>query len=124
VDTIRVLVNPKTEKGPHFDESLSEALGRNLSKGEIESLKKLVTKMEVDPDFHFDVAHWLRCLDFTCDRIGFIFANNLEKPLGLMRAEDPNSAVATVAERIDALVSFAFSDEYLQVRRLIGHNID
>ncbi len=124
VDTIRDLVNPKPKKGPHFDEQLSDALSRNLSKSEIQSLKKLVTKMEANPDFHFDVAHWLRCLDFTCDRIGFIFANNLEKPLSLMRVEDPKSAVATVAERIDALVSFAFSDEYMQVRRLIGHNID
>ena len=124
LDTIRTMVNPDGEPHPHFDEQLSEALSRNLSKGEIESLKKLVTKMEADPDFHFDVSNWLRSLDFTCDRIGFIFANNLEKPLSLMRAEDPSVSVASVAERIDALVSFAFSDEYMQVRRLIGHNID
>lgn len=124
VDTVRMLVKPKTEGLTQVDEQLADALQRNLSKSEMGSLEKLVTKMEADPDFHFDVAQWLRCMDFTCDRIGFIFANNLEKPLNLMRAEDPSMAVASVAERIDAIVSFAFSDEYLQVRRLIGHNID
>ena len=123
VDTVRCLVDRKKSL-PHRDEQLTEALGHNLSKGELKSLGKLVGKMEREPEHHFDVAHWLRCVDFTGDRIGFIFANNLEKPLSIIRKEDPKASVATVAERIDALVSFAFSDEYMQVRRLIGHNID
>jgi tetratricopeptide (TPR) repeat protein len=123
VDTVRCLVDRKKSL-PHRDDQLTEALGHNLSKSELKSLSKLVAKMELEPEAHFDVARWLRCVDFTGDRIGFIFANNLEKPLNLIRVEDPKASVATVAERLDALVSFAFSDEYMQVRRLIGHNID
>jgi len=106
------------------DVQAREALQRNLPPREVEQLTELVERMNAEPALHWDVDRYLKGMDLTADRAGLIFANDLEKSLAIIRNDAPASAAPSVGERATELIRFAYSEEYFQIRRLIGHNID
>ncbi len=123
VATLRATFDPRARTADHDTEARA-ALERNLPPREVAGLKELVARMNDDAALHFDVDRWLRAVDLTADRAGLIFANDLEKALAIIRAEPAGSAAPSVGERATELIRYAYSEEYFQVRRLIGHNID
>lgn len=123
IATLRATFDPTARNVDH-DAEARAALERNLPPREVAGLRELVARMNADPSRHFDVDRWLRAVDLTADRAGLIFANDLEKALAIIRAEPAEGAAASVGERATELIRYAYSEEYFQVRRLIGHNID
>ncbi|MCB9550319.1 MAG: hypothetical protein H6705_00095 [Myxococcales bacterium] len=123
IATLRATFDPTARNVDH-DAEARAALERNLPPREVTGLRELVARMNADPSRHFDVDRWLRAVDLTADRAGLIFANDLEKALAIIRAEPADSAAVSVGERATELIRYAYSEEYFQVRRLIGHNID
>ncbi|MCA9537850.1 MAG: hypothetical protein KC620_03115 [Myxococcales bacterium] len=121
--TLRATFDPEAGDLEH-DPTLREALRRNLPPQATRALEELVQRMNEQPRLHFDIDRWLRAVDLTADRVGFIFANDLEKALANIRTGDASRVVPTVGERATELIRYAYSEEYFQVRRLIGHNID
>lgn len=123
VATLRAVVDVKARLAEH-DREAREALERNVPPRELAAISDLFQRMAADPDAHFDLDRWMRGVDLTADRAGLVFANDLEKALALIRSEPAANVAPSVGERATELIRFAYSEEYFQIRRLIGHNID
>ncbi len=123
LNTLRATFHFKSRALDH-DTQAREALQRNLPPREVQALTELVERMNDDAPRHWDVDAYLKGIDLTADRAGLIFANDLEKALAIIRNEPAHAAAPTVGERATELIRYAYSEEYFQVRRLIGHNID
>lgn len=121
--TLRATFHFKSRALDH-DVQAREALERNLPPREVQALTELVARMNEAPELHWDVDRYLKGVDLTADRAGLIFANDLEKALAIIRNDPAGIAAASVGERATELIRYAYSEEYFQVRRLIGHNID
>lgn len=121
--TLRATFHFKSRALEH-DAQVREALLRNLPPREVQALTELVERMNEDPALHWDAERYLKGIDLTADRAGLIFANDLEKALAIIRSEPAASSAPSVGERATELIRYAYSEEYFQVRRLIGHNID
>jgi len=121
--TLRATFHFKSRAVDH-DAQVREALQRNLPPREVQALTELVERMNDDAAAHWDAERYLKGIDLTADRVGLIFANDLEKALAIIRSEPAASAAPSVGERATELIRYAYSEEYFQVRRLIGHNID
>ena len=73
------------------------------------SLRMLLEALDRDAAGVHDLDRWLEALDHAADRVALLLAGDLEAAASLVGPE-----------RVDALVSFAMSDAYFELRRSVG----
>ena len=74
--------------------------------------------LETAPEL--DMKRWLTGVDLTADRVGFVLANDLKLSSAVIEASPEETATVPRKERIDDLLRYSVSDEYFELRRLIG----
>jgi hypothetical protein len=70
-----------------------------------------------------DLKKWTAAIDLTADRAGFVLAHDLELATEVIRATEEGASLP-VKERLKEIVLFAASEEYFEIRRKLGVNID
>ena len=67
-----------------------------------------------------DVGRWVRGVDMTSDRVGFILCDDLETAVELIRRAGDRAASVPVAERVRELLAYSVSPEYIELRARLG----
>jgi hypothetical protein len=86
---------------------------------EIESLRKVVTKF-VKSGEQADLKKWIRSLELTANRAGFLLANDLETSARMIQADTGGVDDIPAKEKIKELVLFSVSEEYFRLRETLG----
>lgn len=71
-----------------------------------------------------DLKRWIAGVDLTADRAGLILCNDLETAVELVRASREDSSSVAAADRIQALVLYSVSVEYLHVRKRLQISVE
>jgi hypothetical protein len=71
-----------------------------------------------------DLKRWVRGVDLTADRVGFLLSHDLETATQIVKASDESSSSVPTDERLKELVLFSVSSDYFQLRRQLGIAVD
>ena len=92
----------------------------NMQPADMELLNS-IGKRFVDAGARTDIKKWMRMVELTACRTGFLLANDLGIAARMIQAEPPMGAVdLTPKEKIDEMVRFSVSDEYFRLREALG----
>jgi len=95
------------------------ALERHLV-GPQRDILRSITRNLLETAPELDMKRWLTGVDLTADRVGFILANDLKLSSAVIEASPEDTAMISRKERIDELLRYSVSDEYFELRRLMG----
>ena len=88
----------------------------------MERLQVVVAKMLQNPN-DINTSKWVRGVDLTATRAGFLMCNDLDATIRLIQAEPMTVGMAEPAEKIRDLLEYAISEEYLTLREQLGLTI-
>lgn len=71
-----------------------------------------------------DLKRWVRGVDLTADRVGFLLSHDLETATQIVKASDPGSSSTATEDRLQELVLFSVSEHYFRLRRRLGIAVD
>src|SRR5688500_1708503 len=71
-----------------------------------------------------DLKRWVRGVDLTADRVGFLLSHDLETATQIIKASDESTSSAATEERFRELVLVSVSSQYFQLRRQVGIAVD
>jgi tetratricopeptide (TPR) repeat protein/tRNA A-37 threonylcarbamoyl transferase component Bud32 len=71
-----------------------------------------------------DLKRWVRGVDLTADRVGFVLAHDLETASQIIKASDESASAAPAGDRLTELVLFSVSSHYFQLRQQLGIAVD
>jgi len=116
------LVSPSLGAGSILPAPLNEAteaLHQDLVGGRRDALVNIATKLtKGDP---VDLKRWLASVEYTADRVGFFFCNDLQIALEMIRGNHSAAQYVSVEQRSQELVRYAVSESYLSARaRMAG----
>jgi golgin subfamily B member 1 len=94
-------------------------LRQSLSAMEAENLGKVVKRF-IKSGEQADVKKWVRGLELTACRAGFLLANDLETAAKMIQAETGGVDDIPPKEKIKELVLFSVSEEYFKLRESLG----
>ncbi|MCA9640257.1 MAG: hypothetical protein KC492_06155, partial [Myxococcales bacterium] len=97
----------------------SIAIERKFTQERRQALGQIVSEL-LQQGAALDLRRWMRGIDLTADRAGFLLCDDLPTALQVLRQAEEGDEVATRAERSKALVRFAVSPEYLRLRAQLG----
>ncbi len=98
------------------------SLERNLPGSSKKVLAELCTKL-LDHAPSLDLKRWVKAIDLTADRIGFIVADDLEMASALIQASPTHASVVSNHERVDALTTYAKSHRYYTLRQALDLDV-
>jgi tetratricopeptide (TPR) repeat protein len=116
--TLTRLVN--SDADVKFDANLLEALAETIPPAELTELGKLIQEVIHDSGRQLDISRWLESVEHTANRLGLIFANDLESAARSIKNETITFSRAKVQDRIRELVVFSLSAEYFHLRKALG----
>ena len=122
VYTLMKLVDPTANV--QADNDLLGEFNGSIPQADRAEFSKLIKKMSADPNRHLDLSGWLKALEHTVNRVGFLLANDLESAARVMKVEQGSLSKASVQERVKELILFAISPEYMALRKSLGLSID
>jgi hypothetical protein len=109
-------------RGPHVD-ALAKQIRANMQPADLELLNS-IGKRFVESGARTDIKQWIRMVELTGCRAGFLLCNSLEISARMVQAEPPMGAVElTPKEKIEELLLFAVSDQYFRLREALGIKI-
>jgi len=108
----------------HAIEPIAERIQRHLQPGPREQLGNVVHLLVSGNPSHneLNISRWWNGLDLTSDRVGFLLAGDLELAAEMISA-DPGGSELSPKDRIQHLVQFACSEDYLTLRKRLGLSI-
>jgi tetratricopeptide (TPR) repeat protein len=107
---------------PHVDQ-LAKQIRGNMQPADLELLNS-IGKRFVEAGARTDVKKWMRMVELTGCRAGFLLCNNLEIAARMIQAEPPMGAVEiTPKEKIEELLLFSVSEQYFRLREALGIRI-
>jgi hypothetical protein len=71
-----------------------------------------------------DFKRWSRSVDLAADRTGLILCDDLPTAVEIIRNGGDRPGAPTAAERLEALLAYAVSPEFLRIRLITGVSID
>ena len=106
---------------PHVDQ-LAKQIRANMQPADLELLNS-IGKRFVEAGARTDVKKWMRMVELTGCRAGFLLCNNLEIAARMIQAEPPMGAVDQPKEKIEDLLLFSVSEQYFRLREALGIRI-
>lgn len=97
----------------------SIAIERKFNQERRQALSQLVGEL-LQKGAALDLRRWMRGIDLTADRAGFLLCDDLPTALQVIRQAEDDEDITTRAERSKALVRFAVSPAYLRLRAQLG----
>ncbi len=96
-----------------------QALRQNLNPMETENLSKIVKKF-IGSGEQADLKGWIKTVEITACRAGFLLANDLETAAKMIQAETGGVEEIPAKEKIKELVLFSISEQYFKLRETLG----
>jgi len=122
VYTVMKLVNQTANVKAHED--LLKDFSHTMQPADLTALDKLIKKMSANPTQHLDVSNWLEGLEHTLNRVGLLFANDLQSAAAVLKTETGSFSRAETTDRVRELILFSISTEYFGLRKALGFSID
>jgi hypothetical protein len=83
-----------------------------------------IGKRFVEGGARTDIKLWMRTVELTGCRAGFLLCNNLEIAARMIQADPPMGAVElTPKEKIEDVLLFSISEQYFRLRDSLGIKI-
>lgn len=102
------------------DASIAEILA-GLPDEHKAAIAQLLAPVISEPDY--GIPKWLDAIEHTSNRLGLLICNDLETALHLLKRVERPLGRATAAERTRALLLFALSEPYFELRRRLGYAV-
>ncbi|HYJ09714.1 MAG TPA: tetratricopeptide repeat protein, partial [Polyangiaceae bacterium] len=120
------LTSPQFPVSPELTGAVAEAM-QALEAGVIgqarDHLTRVVAKL-LTSGAALDLKRWVRGVDLTADRVGFLLSHDLETATQIIKASDESTSSAATEERFRELVLFSVSSQYFRLRRQLGIAVD
>jgi hypothetical protein len=97
-------------------------LQKNMDGMTLEALRKVVRRF-VQTQEPVDIKKWIRCVELTACRAGFLMCGELEVAARMIQAETAGVDDLPPKEKIKELVLFSVSEEYFRLRESLGIQI-
>ena len=94
-------------------------LEKIMTSMEVDNLQKVVARF-VKSGEQADLKKWIRSLELTACRAGFLLSNDLETAAKMIQAETTAVDDLSPKEKIKELVLFSVSEEYFRLREAMG----
>ena len=122
VYTVMKLINPAANVKAHED--LLRDIGATMQPADAAELTKVIKKLSANPAQHLDVSNWLEGLEYTLNRVGLLFANDLQSAAAVLKTETGGFSRASTSDRVRELILFSISPAYFGLRKTLGFSID
>lgn len=93
-----------------------------ISPARLEHLAMVVSQL-LQAKADLNTTKWVKAVDFTTTRAGFLTCNDLEVAVRLVQAEPMTIGMADPREKIRDLIEWSVSEEYFTLRQQIGFSI-
>jgi len=104
-------------------DQLAKQIRASMQPADVELLNSIGKKF-VEAGARTDVKKWMRTVELTGCRAGFLLCNSLEIAARMVQAEPPMGAVElTPKEKIEDLLLFSISEQYFRLRDALGIRI-
>jgi hypothetical protein len=120
------LTSPQFPVSPELEGAVAEAmhaLDAGVTGQARDHLTRVVAKL-LTSGAALDLKRWVRGVDLTADRVGFLLCHDLETATQIIKASDASTSSVTTEERQKELVLFSVSSHYFQLRRQLGIAVD
>jgi tetratricopeptide (TPR) repeat protein len=98
------------------------AIRQNMNAMEAENLAKVVKRF-IKAGENVDIKRWIRAVELTGCRAGFLLANDLEVAARMIQTETGGVDEIPPKEKIKELVLFSVSEDYFKLREILGITI-
>ncbi|MCB9527855.1 MAG: hypothetical protein H6701_05555 [Myxococcales bacterium] len=119
VATVHRWIDPRVPEAA-IDPSVAEILTA-LSDEEKANFRQLLGPVVSEPAY--GIPRWLDAIEHTANRLGLLICNDLETALRQLKRVGQPLGRANAAERTRALLLFALSEPYFELRRRLGYAI-
>jgi tetratricopeptide (TPR) repeat protein len=120
------LTSPQFPVSPELEGAIAEAM-QALEVGVTgqarDHLTRVVAKV-LTSGAPLDLKRWVRGVDLTADRVGFLLSHDLETATQIIKASDESTSSVPTDERLKELVLFSVSSAYFQLRHQLGIAVD
>lgn len=120
------LVSPKI-RIPADLEGLARAPAAALERGLADESRRYLAK-EVVPRLleggALDLKRWVTAVDLTADRVGLLMCNDLGVAITQIQGSPDASVTLTANDRIESLLRYSVSAQFIALRRHIGSAVD
>lgn len=107
---------------PAVDQTAA-ALQEKLQPAQLDALRNVARRF-VEAGGRSDVKQWMRAVELTACRAGFLLCNDLETAARMLQALPPEGPTDLPAkEKVKELVLFSVSESYFQLREALGIQI-
>jgi len=120
------LTSPQFPVAPELEGAVAEAmhaLDAGVTGQARDHLTRVVAKL-LTSGAALDLKRWVRGVDLTADRVGFVLSHDLETATQIVKASDQSTSSVATEERLKELVLFSVSNHYFQLRRQLGIAVD
>ena len=120
------LTSPQFPVSPELEGAVVEAmqaLEAGVTGQARDHLTRVVSKL-LTSGAALDLKRWVRGVDLTADRVGFLLSHDLETATQIVKASDESTSSVPTDERLRELVLFSVSSHYFQLRRQLGIAVD
>jgi tetratricopeptide (TPR) repeat protein len=120
------LTSPQFPVAPELEGAVSEAmhaLEAGVTGQARDHLTRVVAKL-LTSGAALDLKRWVRGVDLTADRVGFLLSHDLETATQIIKASDESTSSVSTDERLKELVLFSVSSQYFHLRQHLGIAVD
>jgi tetratricopeptide (TPR) repeat protein/tRNA A-37 threonylcarbamoyl transferase component Bud32 len=120
------LSSPQFPVSPELEGAVAEAmqaLGAGVTGQARDHLTRVVAKL-LTSGAALDLKRWVRGVDLTADRVGFLLSHDLETATQIIKASDESTSSVSTDERLKELVLFSVSSQYFHLRKQLGIGVD
>jgi tetratricopeptide (TPR) repeat protein len=116
-----LLVNPKHRcEGDRAQvEKIRVRLKRALADDGVSMLRLAISEYLKEPK-KYNLRNWIKGVEHSVNRTGLVICNDISLALGLIRNEAQGITNMRPVEKVTELLKFASSQEYLELRGLLG----
>lgn len=120
------LTSPQFPVSPELEGAVAEAmqaLEAGVTGQARDHLTRVVAKL-LTSGAALDLKRWVRGVDLTADRVGFLLSHDLETATQIIKASDESTSSVSTDERLKELVLFSVSSQYFALRQQLGIAVD
>ncbi|HKY35991.1 MAG TPA: tetratricopeptide repeat protein [Polyangiaceae bacterium] len=120
------LTSPQFPVSPELEGAVAEAmhaLEAGVTGQARDHLTRVVAKL-LTSGAALDLKRWVRGVDLTADRVGFVLSHDLETASQIIKASDASTSSVPTEDRLKELVLFSVGSQYFQLRRVLGIAVD
>jgi len=120
------LTSPQFPVSPELEGAVAEAmqaLEAGVTGQARDHLTRVVAKL-LTSGAALDLKRWVRGVDLTADRVGFLLCHDLETATQIIKASDESTSSVSTDERLKELVLFSVSSQYFGLRQQLGIAVD